>query len=190
MAGMGARIVGIVLVFGMVMMPSLAKDYTVGDSSGWATGVDYTTWTSDKTFAVGDNLVFNYGSGHTVDEVSGTDYKSCTTGNSITSDSSGATTIPLKTAGTHNFICGIVGHCGMGMKLSVTVGSGSTTTTPAAKGATTPPSTDGSNTTETTPAVTTPTTTSSTGLGTSLSSSPIMALMTIAGVVLSVLVLS
>lgn len=56
MAGMGARIVGIVLVFGMVMMPSLAKDYTVGDSSGWATGVDYTTWTSDKTFAVGDNL--------------------------------------------------------------------------------------------------------------------------------------
>lgn len=133
--------------------------------------------------------VFNYGSGHTVDEVSGSDYKSCTTGNSITSDSSGATTIPLKTAGTHYFICGVVGHCGMGMKLSVTVGSGSPTGAPAGKGASTPPSTDGSNTTVDTPAVTTPTATS-TGLGTSLSSSPIMALMTIAGVVLSVLVLS
>ncbi|KAM5575550.1 blue copper protein [Rosa sericea] len=189
MAGIGVRIVALVLVFGMVMMPSLAKDYTVGDTSGWATGVDYTTWTSDKTFAVGDNLAFNYGSGHTVDEVSGSDYKSCTTGNSITSDSSGATTIPLKTSGTHYFICGIVGHCGMGMKLSVTVGSGSTAAAPAGKGASTPPSADGSNTTVDTPAVTTPTATS-TGLGTSLSSSPIMALMTIAGVVLSVLVLS
>lgn len=137
--------------------------------------------------------VFNYGSGHTVDEVSGSDYKTCTTGNSITSDSSGATTIPLKTAGTHYFICGVVGHCGMGMKLSVTVGSGSTTTAPASKGASTPPSTDGSNSTVGTPAVTTPTSTStstSTGLATSLSNSPIVALMTIAGVVLSVLVLS
>lgn len=56
MASTGARIVGLILVFGMVMMPSSAKDYSVGDTSGWATGVDYTTWTSDKTFAVGDSL--------------------------------------------------------------------------------------------------------------------------------------
>lgn len=56
MAITGARIVGLVLVFGMVMMPSLAKVYTVGDTSGWATGVDYTTWASDKTLAPGDSL--------------------------------------------------------------------------------------------------------------------------------------
>lgn len=56
MASTAARIVGLVLVFGMVMIPSLAKDYNVGDTSGWSTGVDYTTWISDKTLAVGDNL--------------------------------------------------------------------------------------------------------------------------------------
>ena len=31
-------------------------DYTVGDSAGCATGVDYTTWASGKTFTKGDNL--------------------------------------------------------------------------------------------------------------------------------------
>lgn len=76
--------------------------------------------------------MFNYASGHTVDEVSSSDYSSCTVGNSITTDSSGATTIPLKTAGTHYFICGIIGHCGGGMKLAVTVvAGGATTPTPA-----------------------------------------------------------
>lgn len=33
-----------------------AKVYTVGDSGGWALSVDYTAWTSDKTFLVGDSL--------------------------------------------------------------------------------------------------------------------------------------
>jgi len=39
--------------------------------------------------------VFNYGAGHTVDEVKESDYKSCSAGNSISTDSSGATTIAL-----------------------------------------------------------------------------------------------
>jgi len=38
-------------------------------------------------------IVFNYGVGHTVDEVKESDYKSCIIGYSI---SSGATTTPLK----------------------------------------------------------------------------------------------
>lgn len=37
-------------------LPCLAKVYTVGDSAGWSLNVDYTTWTSDKTFKVGDSL--------------------------------------------------------------------------------------------------------------------------------------
>lgn len=39
-----------------IAMPTLATVYTVGDTSGWAIGADYGTWTSDKTFAVGDSL--------------------------------------------------------------------------------------------------------------------------------------
>ncbi|KAJ4843524.1 hypothetical protein Tsubulata_016325 [Turnera subulata] len=136
-----------------MVVPSLATVYTVGDTAGWALGSDYSTWTSDKTFKVGDSLVFNYGGGHTVDEVSASDYSTCTVGNAITSDSSGATTIALKTAGTHYFICGVVGHCGSGMKLSVKVAaasSGSPATTPSAS-AGTPSSSAGSGTTTTSP---------------------------------------
>ena len=33
-----------------------AAKYTVGDTSGWTTGADYTTWASDKKIKVGDTL--------------------------------------------------------------------------------------------------------------------------------------
>ncbi|XP_020586018.1 uncharacterized protein LOC110028491 isoform X2 [Phalaenopsis equestris] len=34
-----------------------SSNYNVGDSLGWTTGVDYSTWVSNKTFKVGDKLV-------------------------------------------------------------------------------------------------------------------------------------
>lgn len=49
------RAMGAILVLCCVGSGS-ATVYTVGDSSGWATGVDYTTWISGKTFRVGDSL--------------------------------------------------------------------------------------------------------------------------------------
>ncbi|WVZ73554.1 hypothetical protein U9M48_021845 [Paspalum notatum var. saurae] len=129
-----------------------ATSYTVGDGSGWTTGVDYTTWASSKSFKVGDNLVFNYAKGlHTVVEVSAADYMACTAVNALGSDSSGATTVALKTPGSHYFVCSITGHCGAGMKLAVTVGGSSS---PASPTPTTPRT---SPTTPTTP-YTTPTT--------------------------------
>ncbi|XAR62127.1 hypothetical protein NMG60_11016756 [Bertholletia excelsa] len=159
MATWGARIVCLMLVLCWAV-PGLATDYTVGDASGWALGVDYSTWPAGKTFNVGDNLVFNYGSGHNVAEVSATDYSACNAANAISTDSNAPTTIALKTAGTHYFICGSVGHCGGGMKVAVPVTSGSAATTPAGSqtpSTTTPP---GTSTTTTSPAppttVTTP----------------------------------
>ncbi|KAK4859351.1 hypothetical protein QYF36_004115 [Acer negundo] len=153
MAGVGAGFVCVVaVVFCMVVPSCLATVYTVGDTSGWTLGVDYTTWAGSNTIAVGDSIVFNYGSSHSVDEVSASDYKSCTTGNAISSDNTGATTIILKTAGTHYFICGVASHCSSGMKLAVTVGSGSG----SGSGSTTPPSS--SSPTDGTSTVTSPTT--------------------------------
>ncbi|KAL1344659.1 hypothetical protein HN51_018525 [Arachis hypogaea] len=137
-----ALVLALLLAMNMAL-PTIATVYTVGDTSGWATGGDYSTWASGKNFVVGDSLVFNYGSGHTVDEVKESDYKSCSTGNSISTDSSGATTIPLKTSGTHYFICSVPGHCSGGMKLAVTVKDGkssSSTTTPSSSGKGSPPS--------------------------------------------------
>ncbi|KAJ9166534.1 hypothetical protein P3X46_021274 [Hevea brasiliensis] len=155
MASFGSGVVCAIFVLISMVVPSLATVYTVGDSTGWTMGTDYSTWTSGKTFTVGDSLVFNYGGGHTVDEVSASDYNTCTVGNAITSDNSGATTIALKTAGTHYYICGVIGHCGSGMKIAVTVkaasSSGTTTTTPSSGlGSSTTPATTspaGTNTT-------------------------------------------
>ena len=53
---MAATIMAGLVLLAAVAAPAHAKDYTVGDSSGWTSGVDYTTWASGKTFAVGDNL--------------------------------------------------------------------------------------------------------------------------------------
>ncbi|KAI3861839.1 hypothetical protein MKW92_003353 [Papaver armeniacum] len=153
MAKAGVVVLCAITVFFSCFTLSLAKDYTVGDTAGWASGVNYDTWVSGKTFAVGDTLVFNYGSGaHSVAEVSKPDYEGCSSANALASESDGATTITLNKAGTRYFICGIPGHCSNGMKLAVTVGgtgTGGSTTTPTP---TTP--------TTTTPTGTTPTTTS------------------------------
>ena len=65
---------------------------------------------------------FKYAGGaHTVDEVSAADYASCSSSNALSSDSAGSTTVTLKTAGKHYFICGVgvAGHCSSGMKLAV-----------------------------------------------------------------------
>ncbi|KAF8779877.1 hypothetical protein HU200_002144 [Digitaria exilis] len=133
-----------------------ATSYTVGSGSGWTTGVDYTSWAASKNFKVGDSLVFNYAKGlHTVVEVSAADYMACTAANPLGSDSSGATNVPLKTPGTHYFICSITGHCAAGMKLAVTVGGSNSPASPTPTTPRTTPTTP--YTTPTTP-YTTPTT--------------------------------
>lgn len=46
------------LIFGMMLsaVPCSCTVYTVGDSAGWGLSVDYGTWSSAKTFKVGDSL--------------------------------------------------------------------------------------------------------------------------------------
>ncbi|CAL0327359.1 unnamed protein product [Lupinus luteus] len=171
-----------------ITMPTFAAIYTVGDTSGWTIGADYSTWTSDKAFSVGDSLVFNYGAGHTVDEVKESDYKSCTTGNSISTDSSGATTIALKREGTHYFICAIPGHCAGGMKVAVTVKAGKQTTPSATPSSASPSSGKGSPSDATT---VTPTTSSSTKsyASSASSASPFVAMLIFSWVTCYVLLL-
>ncbi|KAG9132752.1 hypothetical protein Leryth_014029 [Lithospermum erythrorhizon] len=158
MARFYSRIACLMLI-AYLARPAMSATYTVGDTGGWALGVDYGTWASDKTLKVGDSLVFNYGSSHSVSEVTASDYNSCSSSNALTTDSSGATTIALKTTGKHYFVCGVPGHCDGGMKLAVTVKGATDTATPS--GTTTTPS--GATTTNpetpTTSTTTTPTST-------------------------------
>ncbi|CAL9111082.1 unnamed protein product [Musa textilis] len=131
-----------------------ATDYTVGDSTGWTNGFDYSKWTTGKTFVTGDTLMFNYVAGvHTVDQVSATDYSSCSASNALSTDSNGQTTVTLSKAGTYYFICGVAGHCSNGMKVAVPVTASSTSSpSPPSSSTTTPPSPG------TTPSTTTPST--------------------------------
>ncbi|KAM0823300.1 hypothetical protein ACQ4PT_070950 [Festuca glaucescens] len=115
---------GLLLAAALVLLaaasPAYAVDYTVGDSSGWTGGVDYSTWASDKTFNVGDTLVFQYGASHNVAEVGSADYSACSATNSIQSYSDQDSKIKLTKPGTRYFICAAAGHCAGGMKLAVT----------------------------------------------------------------------
>ncbi|KAK8921586.1 hypothetical protein KSP39_PZI020361 [Platanthera zijinensis] len=146
---MAGLIVGAILLTGWAMLGS-ATVYTVGDASGWSSGVDYSDWASGKSFVVGDSLAFIYSTGtHTVNEVSADDYQSCSASNYLSTDSTGSTTIPLKTGGTHYFICGVPGHCIGGMKLAVSVDAASSSS-----------STSSSPTITSSPSTTTPSTAS------------------------------
>ncbi|OEL14873.1 hypothetical protein BAE44_0024107 [Dichanthelium oligosanthes] len=176
MASWVSRLPLAVLLLVACSSTAAATSYTVGDGSGWTTGVDYTSWAASKNFKVGDSLdwltslfdwlsttvVFNYAKGlHTVVEVSAAEYMACTAANPLGSDSSGATTVGLKTPGSHYFVCSITGHCGAGMKLAVTVGGSSSPSSPTPTTPRTSPTTPTTTpyTTPTTPTTTTPYTT-------------------------------
>jgi len=88
-----------------------------------------------------------------VDEVSAADYAACSSSKALSSDSAGSTTVTLKTAGKHYFICGVAGHCSSGMKLVVdvakAVASPALAPAPAASADTTPDAPDTTPSTKT-----------------------------------------
>ncbi|PPD73187.1 hypothetical protein GOBAR_DD29892 [Gossypium barbadense] len=50
-------------------LTSHAATYVVGDTSGWDISSDIDSWASSKTFNVGDVLLFQYSSSHSVNEL-------------------------------------------------------------------------------------------------------------------------
>ena len=52
----GAAVIAGLVLLAAAAAPAFATDHVIGDSSGWTSGVDYTTWAKGKTFSVGDNL--------------------------------------------------------------------------------------------------------------------------------------
>ncbi|OEL14441.1 hypothetical protein BAE44_0024541 [Dichanthelium oligosanthes] len=136
MAGTLRGLLLAIVLLVVAVVPASAKDYTVGDSSGWKPGVDYTAWAKGKTFNVGDTLSFQYATPHSVLEVSEEDHSACLASNPLRSHQQDqSTTIPLTKPGTRYFICGAAGHCATGMKLAVTVSDGSSTAPAATSGA-------------------------------------------------------
>ncbi|KAG7573179.1 Phytocyanin domain [Arabidopsis suecica] len=118
---MGLLIVALSL-FSVVRATSI---YEVGDSNGWTTtvGVDYyKTWSSSKTFYVGDVLIFQYNKTfHNLMEVSFQDFESCNPNSPLTTYQSQYEPVILNRTGHYYFICGVPGHCESGQKLDVLV---------------------------------------------------------------------
>lgn len=49
-------LVSMAIVFAVVAAPVMAKDFMVGDDSGWKLNFDYKAWAEGKEFHVGDRL--------------------------------------------------------------------------------------------------------------------------------------
>ncbi|CAK9311031.1 unnamed protein product [Citrullus colocynthis] len=104
-------------------------NYTVGDASGWTTGVDFSSWTIAKTFFVGDNLVFKYEKGkHNLLEVDVSSFARCATPKDKQPMVTGNDVVPLTTPGIKWFICTIADHCNSGQKLVISVETSPPTT--------------------------------------------------------------
>ncbi|GMH28587.1 hypothetical protein Nepgr_030430 [Nepenthes gracilis] len=102
---------------------SSATVYTVGDSAGWDISTDLDSWVKGKTFAVGDALLFQYSSYHSLSELTKSNYEDCNTTVPLQSYTGGNTSVPLTEAGNRYFACGNKLHCLGGMKLKVHVDS-------------------------------------------------------------------
>ncbi|XP_057440557.1 blue copper protein 1a-like [Lotus japonicus] len=96
----------------LVSSIAMATDHVVGDDKGWTVDFNYTQWTQDKVFHVGDNLVFNYDNAkHNVFKVSGASFKDCTLPPANEALSTGKDIIPLTTEGRKWYLCGKADHC-------------------------------------------------------------------------------
>ncbi|XP_027344825.1 cucumber peeling cupredoxin-like [Abrus precatorius] len=134
--------VGGVLALAILMLTQSAEAqrvHVVGDDLGWRVPSDssaYRNWASDKSFAVGDILRFNFETGvHNVVEVSEESYNSCNSRILGSALSTGPANVTINTSGQHYYICGFGQHCANGQKLAINVsGSSSAPTSP------TPPS--------------------------------------------------
>ncbi|KAG8062890.1 hypothetical protein GUJ93_ZPchr0003g16865 [Zizania palustris] len=82
----------------------------------------YSAWASNRTFLVGDNLVFRFEMGLcNVVQVSRREYEDCTADDPYqTFDSAPTVVVPLDAAGVRYFICTVGNYCALGVKLHVT----------------------------------------------------------------------
>ncbi|CAL5062919.1 unnamed protein product [Urochloa decumbens] len=111
----------LLVLAGFAVDLSAATDHIVGANHGWNPNINYSLWSGNQTFYVGDLISFRYQKGtHNVFEVNETGYDNCTMAGVTGNWTSGKDFIPLPEARRYYFICGN-GFCLQGMKVAVTV---------------------------------------------------------------------
>ncbi|KAL8162697.1 hypothetical protein V2J09_014186 [Rumex salicifolius] len=114
----------LLMVLGCIGTCNGKKVYKVGDSAGWTTlgNVNYKQWATNKTFQVGDVIVFNYNPKfHNVMQVTHANYKACNVTAPIAVHTTGNDTVKISSHGHRFFICGVPGHCQSGQKVDINV---------------------------------------------------------------------
>ncbi|MCD7455640.1 hypothetical protein HAX54_028964 [Datura stramonium] len=112
------------LILASFMQLCFGAVYKVGDSAGWTTigNVDYKQWAANKTFLVGDVIVFQYNPQfHNVMQVTHVEYQSCSASAPIETHTTGKDSITITAHGHHFFLCGVPGHCQAGQKVDINV---------------------------------------------------------------------
>ncbi|KAL4602976.1 hypothetical protein ACB092_10G092400 [Castanea dentata] len=101
---------------------SFAVVYTVGDSQGWTTHVDYKSWAANKTFHVGDIINFQYDAIYNdVIEVSREDFHTCNLRSPLAFFNSGRDMINMSYPRHYYYVCTAPGHCLDGQKVDIRV---------------------------------------------------------------------
>lgn len=114
----------LLLAVAVAFLPALAAatEHWVGDDKGWKLGFNYTEWAQTKQFMVGDTLVFKYNQpSHTVVEVGGDDFKSCSWPANANVMTTGQDQVKLDKPGWRWFVCSVGQHCAGGMKVRIDV---------------------------------------------------------------------
>ncbi|KAF8007243.1 hypothetical protein BT93_K1288 [Corymbia citriodora subsp. variegata] len=131
---MASRVVGLLgLVLIIAAVGANASTYYVLDTLGWTVpplgDVAYKTWAGRKSFDLGDTVVFNWTGTHNVAEVSKADYDNCTSTSLIgTIQTVSPYSVVLSTNASRYFICTVSNHCGLGQKVTLSVGSAASLT--------------------------------------------------------------
>ncbi|KAJ0982623.1 hypothetical protein J5N97_010878 [Dioscorea zingiberensis] len=101
-----------------------ATDHIVGDSL-WTippSNKFYSNWSSNKSFSVGDNLVFKFETGfYNVLQVSRREYEDCKAENYFRAYFVGPATVSLTGEGMYYFITNFGNYCLLGQKVFVSV---------------------------------------------------------------------
>ncbi|XP_030473653.1 uclacyanin 1-like [Syzygium oleosum] len=151
--------------------------YTVGENVGWNvlanTTQAYELWAANKTFMVGDILVFNFVNGtQNVAEITKSAFDSCNTTSPISVSTVPPVRITLTTLGEHFYTSTYPNRCSLGQKLAINV-TGSSATTPSPSPTTTPSSPSPASTpTPSSPSPATPPSSTATPPSTSTSPPP------------------
>ncbi|KAJ6731912.1 PEELING CUPREDOXIN putative-RELATED [Salix purpurea] len=133
--GYGMALLAAISVAYLIHSSSAQTTYTVADTTGWIIPQTdpalYSTWAANKTFKVGDILVFNFGvNSHDVATVTKANYDACNTSSPLSLLSTPPVRITINDSGEHYYFCSFPGHCSAGQKLMINVSDASSSPAP------------------------------------------------------------